>query len=232
MWVTIFRDDDDADLLWKRSGSGSRIMRTRKDNSGRWGTDPAGSGRNSISTRDRRCRATIGQTARRSRRRDLNLVFMQFIGCGGSASLPSQHRTGMGLETAGGVAQGVYSNYDSDVVRPLLNAWPQGRGSVWGEDTTIGRCAWCGPSSRDHVLMADGVLPSNEARLCAAPILRRARAMDGAGASATLLHELTAGSLNQMAGLFRNPGAAATIARRRRRRERSSPARSRLADSQ
>jgi alanyl-tRNA synthetase len=149
-----------------------------------------------------------------------NLVFMQFNrdAAGKLHPLPRPSiDTGMGLERLAAVAQGVYSNYDSDVFTPLLSAVATRAGVRYGEQDTTDR------SMRvvaDHLraitfLMADGVLPSNEGRgYVLRRILRRA-ARHGRllGIVKPFLHELTAAVVNQMAGVYSEVRvAAATIA--------------------
>jgi alanyl-tRNA synthetase len=124
--------------------------------------------------------------------------------------------TGMGLERLAAVAQGVYSNYDSDVFMPLLSAVAIKAGVRYGEKDQIDR------SMRvvaDHLraitfLMADGVLPSNEGRgYVLRRILRRA-ARHGRllGIVEPFLYELTSAVVNQMAGAYSElRDAAATI---------------------
>ena len=108
MWVTIFRDDDSADRLWKKVGvPASRIMRCdEKDNFWQMGgPDPVGPARNFISTRDRRYRATIGRTARAiaSSRSGISSSCSS-IGMLRGSCIPSQaqHRYGHGIGTVGG----------------------------------------------------------------------------------------------------------------------------------
>jgi alanyl-tRNA synthetase len=115
------------------------------------------------------------------------------------------------------VAQGVYSNYDSDVFTPLLSAVATRAGVQYGEQEQTDR------SMRvvaDHLraitfLMADGVLPSNEGRgYVLRRILRRA-ARHGRllGIVEPFLYELTAAVVTQMAGVYSEVrSAAATIA--------------------
>jgi alanyl-tRNA synthetase len=122
----------------------------------------------------------------------------------------------MGLERLAAVAQGVYSNYDSDVFTPLLSAVATRAGVRYGEKDQLDR------SMRvvaDHLraitfLMADGVLPSNEGRgYVLRRILRRA-ARHGRllGILEPFLHELTAAVVDQMAGVYSEVrSAAATI---------------------
>jgi len=123
----------------------------------------------------------------------------------------------MGLERLAAVAQGVYSNYDSDVFTPLLDAVATRAGMRYGETEQTDR------SMRvvaDHLramtfLMADGVLPSNEGRgYVLRRILRRA-ARHGRllGIVEPFLHELTAAVVSQMGGVYSEVrSAAATIA--------------------
>ena len=94
-----------------------------------------------------------------------NLVFMQYSRDqeGRMTDLPKPSvDTGMGLERITAVMQGVSSNYDTDLFKPLLTAAAE----VTGHDDLQS------PSLRviaDHVrsccfLIADGVMPANEGR--------------------------------------------------------------------
>src|SRR5580765_199205 len=149
-----------------------------------------------------------------------NLVFMQFNrnAAGKLHPLPKPSiDTGMGLERLAAVAQGVYSNYDSDVFTPLLGAVATRAGVRYGEKDQLDR------SMRvvaDHLraitfLMADGVLPSNEGRgYVLRRILRRA-ARHGRllGIIEPFLYELTSAVVNQMGEAYSEVrAAAATIA--------------------
>jgi alanyl-tRNA synthetase len=223
MWVTIFRDDDEADQLWKKVGvPAGRIVRCdEKDNFWQMGdTGPCGPCSElhfdqgpSVSGDDR-------PNGEGDRVIEIwNLVFMQFNrnAAGKLHPLPKPSiDTGMGLERLAAVAQGVYSNYDSDVFTPLLGAVATRAGVRYGEKDQLDR------SMRvvaDHLraitfLMADGVLPSNEGRgYVLRRILRRA-ARHGRllGIVEPFLHELTAAVVDQMAGVYSEVrSAAATI---------------------
>jgi len=224
MWVTIFRDDDDADLLWKKVGvPASRIMRYgEKDNFWQMGdTGPCGPCSELHFDQGPSVPGDDRPNGEGDRVVEIwNLVFMQFNRAAGGKLHPLPKPsidTGMGLERLAAVAQGVYSNYDSDVFTPLLNAVATRAGVRYGEKDTTDR------SMRvvaDHLraitfLMADGVLPSNEGRgYVLRRILRRA-ARHGRllGIGEPFLHELTAAVVNQMAEVYTEiRGAAATIA--------------------
>ena len=224
MWVTIFRDDDEADQLWKKVGvPASRIVRCgEKDNFWQMGdTGPCGPCSELHFDQGPSVPGDDRPNGAGDRVIEIwNLVFMQFNrdAAGTLHPLPKPSiDTGMGLERLAAVAQGVYSNYDSDVFTPLLSAVAARAGVRYGAQDTTDR------SMRvvaDHLraitfLMADGVLPSNEGRgYVLRRILRRA-ARHGRllGIVEPFLYELTAAVVNQMAGAYSEVrGAAATIA--------------------
>ncbi len=142
-----------------------------------------------------------------------NLVFMQFDQVepakdgnpGKRVNLPKPSiDTGMGLERISAILQGVYSNYDTDLFKALIEA------SV--NETGVPAKGAQTPSHRviaDHLratsfLIADGVLPSNEGR---GYVLRRImrRAMRHAhllGAKDPLMHRLVPALVRQMGDTF------------------------------
>jgi alanyl-tRNA synthetase len=224
MWVTIFRDDDEADRLWRKVGvPASRIVRCgEKDNFWQMGdTGPCGPCSELHFDQGPSVPGDDRPNGEGDRVIEIwNLVFMQFNrdAAGTLHPLPKPSiDTGMGLERLAAVAQGVYSNYDSDVFTPLLSAVAARAGVRYGGQDSTDR------SMRvvaDHLraitfLMADGVLPSNEGRgYVLRRILRRA-ARHGRllGIVEPFLYELTAAVVNQMAEVYSEvQGAAATIA--------------------
>src|SRR5690349_9876322 len=224
MWVTIFREDDEADRLWKKIGvSPSRIMRCgEKDNFWQMAdTGPCGPCSEIHYDQGPSVPGDDRPNGAGDRVIEIwNLVFMQFNrdAAGTLHPLPKPSiDTGMGLERLAAVAQGVYSNYDSDVFTPLLSAVATRAGVRYGEQETTDR------SMRvvaDHLraitfLMADGVLPSNEGRgYVLRRILRRA-ARHGRllGIVEPFLHELSATVVDQMAVAYSEMRAASgTIA--------------------
>jgi alanyl-tRNA synthetase len=94
-----------------------------------------------------------------------NLVFMQYdrSADGTLTPLPKPSvDTGMGLERIAAVVQGVHSNYDTDLFRPLVAAAAKIAGLTDTDNSSLRVLA-------DHIrscsfLIADGVLPSNEGR--------------------------------------------------------------------
>ncbi|MBS0152031.1 MAG: alanine--tRNA ligase [Nitrospira sp.] len=213
LWVTIFREDDEADRLWRKIGvPASRIMRCdEKDNFWQMAdTGPCGPcseihfDQGAIVPGDDRPNGEGDRVIE-----IWNLVFMQYNRdvSGTLHPLPKPSiDTGMGLERLAAVAQGVYSNYDSDLFMPLLTAIATRSGKEYGKKDTPDR------SMRviaDHLravtfLMTDGVLPSNEGRgYVLRRILRRA-ARHGRllGIVEPFLHELTAAVVSQMGGAY------------------------------
>ncbi|MDH4194056.1 MAG: alanine--tRNA ligase [Nitrospirota bacterium] len=177
LWITVFRDDQEAYDIWqKRMGvSESRLVRLgEKDNFWQMGeTGPCGPCSEILIDQGEAfgCgKSTCAVGCECDRYLEIwNLVFMQFDRdmAGTLNPLPKPSiDTGMGLERLAAVTQGVASNYDSDVFRPILDSIGKGAGHVYGASGKADR------SMRviaDHLramtfLITDGVLPSNEGR--------------------------------------------------------------------
>lgn len=224
MWITIFREDDEADRLWRKIGvSPNRIVRCgEKDNFWQM-ADTGPCGPCSELHFDQGPSVPGDDTPNGEGDRVIeiwNLVFMQFNrdSAGTLNPLPKPSiDTGMGLERLTAVAQGRLSNYDSDLFAPLLAAIGRRAGSEYGAMEQADR------SMRviaDHLraitfLMADGVLPSNEGRgYVLRRILRRA-ARHGRllGITEPFLHELTATVVDHMGEAYHElRPAAGTVA--------------------
>ena len=224
LWVTIFREDEEADRLWKKIGvAASRIVRCdERDNFWQMAdTGPCGPcseihfDQGAVVPGDDRPNGDGDRVIE-----IWNLVFMQYNrdAAGTLHPLPKPSiDTGMGLERLTAVAQGVLSNYDSDLFFPLLTAIARRAGSQYGDTEQADR------SMRviaDHLraitfLMTDGVLPSNEGRgYVLRRILRRA-ARHGRllGIVEPFLHELTTSVVEQMGAVYSEvTRAAGTIA--------------------
>ena len=224
LWVTVFREDDDAEQLWKKIGvPPSRILRCgEKDNFWQMAdTGPCGPCSEIHFDQGPAVPGEDRPNGEGDRVIEIwNLVFMQFNrdAAGTLHPLPRPSiDTGMGLERLTAVAQGVYSNYDTDLFTPLLAAIAKRAGMEYGKKEETDR------SMRvvaDHLraitfLMTDGILPSNEGRgYVLRRILRRA-ARHGRllGIVEPFLHELSATVVEQMGGAYSElRSAAATVA--------------------
>ncbi|MEX0602426.1 MAG: alanine--tRNA ligase, partial [Bacteroidota bacterium] len=195
LWATVYRDDDEADQLWKSVTDidPTHVLRfDEMDNFWEMGeTGPCGPC--SEIHIDRTPLGNAPASMVNAGHPDLmeiwNLVFIQFDrdASGTLTPLPSKHvDTGMGFERMCAVLQEKHSNYDTDVFLPLLNTISEltrkpydGRADSLipadqvAIDTAIRVIA-------DHVraltfAIADGALPSNEGRgYVLRRILRRA----------------------------------------------------------
>jgi alanyl-tRNA synthetase len=172
--VTVYHDDDAAAALWKKVAGlpDERIIRiATSDNF--WMMGPTGPcGPCSEIFYDHGPEIPGGPPGSPDENGDRfieiwNLVFMQFEQHedGTREPLPRPSiDTGMGLERIGAVLQGKHDNYDTDLMRSLIEASAQATGSdPDGPDKTHHRVI------ADHLrstsfLIADGVMPSNEGR--------------------------------------------------------------------
>jgi alanyl-tRNA synthetase len=208
LYVTVFREDDDAEDLWQ-SVAGvpkERIFRLdEKDNFWQMGeTGPCGPC-SEISY-------DFGpEAAAKGREHEQfpldggerfveiwNLVFMQFdrSADGKLTPLPKPSiDTGMGLERLTAVLQGHFSNYDTDLIQPVVERAAQLLHVKRGVDD---RTETALRINADHArattfLIHDGVVPSNEGRgYVLRKIMRRAlRNGRLAGANAAYLYQLT-----------------------------------------
>jgi alanyl-tRNA synthetase len=98
-----------------------------------------------------------------------NLVFMQFErdSSGRLTPLPKPSiDTGMGLERIAAVLQGVVSNYDTDLLRPIIAAVEAQSGKRYGINPAhdVSMRVIADHARATSFLLSDGVLPSNEGR--------------------------------------------------------------------
>ncbi len=136
-----------------------------------------------------------------------NLVFMQFeqFADGSRTGLPKPSiDTGMGLERIGALLQGKHDNYDTDLMRSLIEASAHATSTdPDGPGKTHHRVI------ADHLrstsfLIADGVMPSNEGRgYVLRRIMRRAmRHAHQLGASDPVMHRLVPALVRQMGAAY------------------------------
>jgi len=131
-----------------------------------------------------------------------NLVFMQFEELAtGRVALPRPSiDTGMGLERISAVLQGTHDNYQTDMMRALIQASADALGVDPDGDRKASHKVIADHLRASSFLVADGVLPSNEGR---GYVLRRImrRAMRHAsllGARDPLMHRLVPALVRQM----------------------------------
>lgn len=187
LWITIYEEDDDAGRIWKKvSGlSSDRIVKMgKKDNFWSMGdTGPCGPCSEVHIDQGEKSGCGVGcklLDCECDRFLELwNLVFMQY-NCdenGEINSLPSPSiDTGMGLERVSAILQEVDSNYDTDLIMPIIESIVKITGHRYSRDDA-------GTPFRviaDHVraltfALTDGAYPSNEGRgYVLRKILRRA----------------------------------------------------------
>jgi len=203
MYITVFREDDDAERLWQEVAGvpKSRIFRLdEKDNFWQMGeTGPCGPC--SEIHYDFGPEAGPGEFPHNPGERFIeiwNLVFMQFERSidGVLTPLPRPSiDTGMGLERLACVLQGKLSNYDTDLLRPVIDRAAELMGVAYGENerTDVALRINADHSRATTFLIHDGVLPSNEGRgYVLRKIMRRAiRNARMIGRQEPYLYELT-----------------------------------------
>jgi alanyl-tRNA synthetase len=176
LFVSIYKDDDEAFALWKEIGlADDKILRRgEKDNFWQMGeTGPCGpcSEIHIDQGQGTGCgRPECNPDCDCDRHLELwNLVFMQFNrdADGVLHRLPKPSiDTGMGLERVASVVQQVKSNYDTDLILPIIDYIAKMCGGNYGEDAAkdISMRVIADHARSSAFLIADGVLPSNEGR--------------------------------------------------------------------
>ncbi len=188
IWPTVYREDDEAFALWQQVAGvpADRVVRLgEKDNFWAMGdTGPCGPCSEIVYDRGEeagcgRPDCGIGVCDCDRWLEIWNLVFMQFErdATGKTTPLPRPSiDTGMGLERISSVLQGVGSNYETDLLWPLVRALEERTGRSYHR----GQAGFPFRVIADHAracafLVADGVMPGNEGRgYVLRRILRRA----------------------------------------------------------
>ena len=180
--ATVFTEDDDAFVLWKKVAglTEDRILRLgEKDNFWAMGdTGPCGpcsevhfhQGDHLPCAEEQAGRRCLGPACECDRWLEVwNLVFMQFNrdASGTMTPLPKPSiDTGMGLERVAAVLQGKQSNYDTDLLRPLIARVEALCGKTYGrdEEADVSMRVIADHARAATFLITDGVTPSNEWR--------------------------------------------------------------------
>jgi alanyl-tRNA synthetase len=180
IWVTVYRDDDEAAHLWQRIAGlpPERIQRRGgKDNYWDMGVPgPGGPCSEIYFDRGPEYGREGGPEADEDRYLEIwNLVFMQDVrgerspkdGHPPVGVLPQKNiDTGLGLERVAFLLQGVDNVYETDLVRPVINRAELLSGRRYGADHTDDvRFRVIADHARSGVMIiGDGVTPSNEGR--------------------------------------------------------------------
>ncbi len=181
LYATVFRTDDEAEELWHRITGlpPERVQRfDEKDNFWEMGdTGPCGPcSEIHLDRGPEACDhkgeaghvcAVNGDCARYIEL--WNLVFIQYNrdAKGDLDELPAKHvDTGMGMERITAVLQGVFSNYDVDLLHDIVAATEELAGKAYGEndDADVSFRVIADHTRAVSCLIADGVLPSNDGR--------------------------------------------------------------------
>ena len=224
LYITVFREDDEAEKLWQEVAGvpKDRIFRLdEKDNFWQMGeTGPCGP--------CSEIHYDLGVEAAAPGRENekfpedgggrfveiWNLVFMQYDRdtSGKLNPLPRPSiDTGMGLERIAAVKQGVLSNYDTDLLKPIILRCAELLGKTYGAGTSEQdqRIDTVLRINADHAratafLINDGVLPSNEGRgYVLRKIMRRAmRNARMTGTTEPYLYKLTGFVAEHMADAY------------------------------
>jgi alanyl-tRNA synthetase len=214
LYVTVYHSDEEAVAIWKKvSGfTDDKIIRISTDDNF-WSMGPTGPcGPSSEIFYDHGEHIWGGPPGSPEEDGDRfveiwNLVFMQYeqFEDGSRSELPNQSiDTGMGIERVAALLQGTNDNYNTDLMRNLIEASGQFSGTdPYGDQKVHHRVI------SDHLrscafLIADGVMPSKDGR---GYVLRRImrRAMRHAyllGVQDPLMHQLVPSLIKEMGDAY------------------------------
>ncbi|OUS08685.1 alanine--tRNA ligase [Rhodobacterales bacterium 52_120_T64] len=212
--VTVYHTDDDAAAIWKKYAglSDDRIIRIPTDDNfwSMGATGPCGPCTEIFYDHGEHIWGGPPGSPDEDGDRFIeiwNLVFMQYEQQenGDRNNLPKPSiDTGMGLERLGALLQGKHDNYDTDLMRDLIEASAHATSSDPDGDGKMHHRVIADHLRSTSFLIADGVLPSNEGR---GYVLRRImrRAMRHAhllGAKDPVMHSLVPALVAQMGQAF------------------------------
>ncbi len=177
LWVSIYLDDDEAYNIWRKNigVSEDRIVRFgKKDNFWSMGdTGPCGPCSEILIDRGEEfsCNSPDCKVGCKCNRylEIWNLVFMQYSrdASGKMTPLPRPSiDTGMGLERIASLVQNVPTNFDTDLILPIIKKIETLSEKRLGESsqTDIAMKVIADHSRASAFLIGDGILPSNEGR--------------------------------------------------------------------
>ena len=186
LWITVYQDDDEAFNIWRDEVGlpEERIIRMgKKDNFWEIGTGPCGPCSEIHYDRGEEYGTGPEDVIGGEGDRFLeiwNLVFTQFNKTeeGDYIPLPQKNiDTGMGLERVASILQGVDSNFETDLLKPMIDYLVEDSGIKYlqDEDTKVAYRVIADHVRGITMAIFDGALPSNEGRgYVIRRILRRA----------------------------------------------------------
>ncbi len=212
LWVTVYREDDEAARLWTEEIGIDPSRCTRMgEASNFWSMGETGPcGPCTEIFYDHGPDVAGGPPGSPDEDGDRyveiwNLVFMQYDRSADGVLVPLPKPsvdTGMGLERVAAVMQGVHSNYDIDLFQALIRAAAEITGTTDLQSSSLRVIA-------DHIractfLIIDGVVPSNEGRgYVLRRIIRRAiRHGYKLGQTQPFFHKLVPALVREMGGYF------------------------------
>ena len=212
LWVTVYKDDDEAARIWTEEMGIDPTRCTRLgEQSNFWSMGETGPcGPCSEIFYDHGAEIPGGPPGTPDEDGDRyveiwNLVFMQYDRSADGMLVPLPKPsvdTGMGLERVAAVMQGVHSNYDIDLFKSLIRAAAEITGTDDLESSSLRVIA-------DHIractfLIIDGVVPSNEGRgYVLRRIIRRAiRHGYKLGQTQPFFHKLVATLVREMGSYY------------------------------
>ena len=212
--VTVYAEDDDAAKLWKKIAGlpESKILRIpTSDNFWQMGdTGPCGPCSEIFYDHGDHIPGGPPGSADQDGDRFIeiwNLVFMQFeqIEPGKRLNLPKPSiDTGMGLERITAVLQGTHDNYDTDLLRSLIEASAEASKTPPDGQHAVSHRVIADHLRATSFLIADGVLPSNEGRgYVLRRIMRRAmRHVNKLGVREPMIFRLVPNLVTMMGAAF------------------------------
>ena len=184
LWITIHTEDDEAFELWKSVGVPEERIVRLADNWWEIGSGPCGpdSEIHIDLGPERGCgKPTCGPGCDCDRFLELwNLVFTQFNQMPDGTYPPLKNKnidTGAGLERLASVIQGKPSNFETDLIFPIIEYACKTAGVEYGKDanTDVSLKVIADHARSMTFMIGDGILPSNEGRgYVLRRILRRA----------------------------------------------------------
>ena len=212
LWVTVFKEDDEAHRIWTEEMGIDPTRCTRMgEQSNFWSMGETGPcGPCTEIFYDHGAEIAGGPPGSPDEDGDRyveiwNLVFMQYDRASDGVLLPLPKPsvdTGMGLERVAAVMQGVHSNYDIDLFKSLIRSAAEVTGTDDLESSSLRVIA-------DHIractfLIVDGVVPSNEGRgYVLRRIIRRAiRHGYKLGQTQPFFHKLVASVVREMGAYY------------------------------